>query len=114
MGGMRNIAGLYNKQSMEDHMKYVQTITSINVHPEGEATFHECATEVSIEEQGCGGYHIKLSQSSDNPMMEVICLDPEELDAVYAAAKQLLTQHNNDNGTTNTNKSVWSKCPKTV
>jgi len=111
---MRSIAGLCSKQSMEDHMKYVQTITSINVHPEGEATFHECATEVSIEEQACGGYHIKFAQSSDNPMMEEICLDPDELEAVYAAAKQLLTQHNNENHATNTSKSCQTKCSKTV
>ena len=95
-------------------MKYVQTITSINVHPKGEATFHECATEVSIEEQACGGYQVKFSQSSDNPMMEEICLDLDGLEMVYSAAKQLLTQHNNDNHATNTSKSCQAKCPKAV
>ena len=66
-------------------MKYVQTITS-------------------IEEHACGGYEIKFAQSSDNPMMEEIRLDPDALEAVYAAAKQLLTQHNNENHATDSGK----------
>ena len=82
-------------------MKYTQTIKTIIVYPEGEAWFHELATEVCIEDEG-GGYYVVLNQSPDNPELGQVRLDPEELDAVYAAAKQLLNQHNNnDNNTTN-------------
>ena len=94
-------------------MKYIQTIKSIMVYPEGEPWFHELATKVSLEDEG-GGYYVVLTQSLDDPEPAQVRLDLEELDAVYSAAKQLLTQHNNDNCTTNTNKSVWSKCLKTV
>jgi hypothetical protein len=81
-------------------MKYTQTIKTIIVYPEGEAWFHESATEVCIEDEG-GGYYVVLNQSPDNPELGQVRLDPEELDAVYAAAKQLLNQHNNnDNNTT--------------
>ena len=81
-------------------MKYTQTIQTIIVYPEGEAWFHELATEVCIEDEG-GGYYVVLNQFPDNPELGQVRLDPEELDAVYAAAKQLLTQHkNNDNNTT--------------
>ena len=99
---------------MEVHMKYVQTIKSIMVYPEGEPWFHELATEVSIEDEG-GGYYVVLTQSPDDPELGRVRLDPEEIDAVYAAAKQLLNQHNNnDNCTANTNKSCQAKCSKTV
>lgn len=86
-------------------MKYVQTIKTIMVYPEGEPWFHELATEVSIEDEG-GGYYIVLTQYPDKPELGQVQLDAEELDAVYAAAKQLLIQHNyhNDNCTTDTNK----------
>jgi predicted DNA-binding transcriptional regulator YafY len=94
-------------------MKYIQTIKSIMVYPEGEPWFHELATEVSLEDEG-GGYYVVLTQSPDCPELGQVRLDPEELEAVCAAAKQLLTQHNNDNCTTNTSKSVWSKCSKAV
>jgi hypothetical protein len=104
MGSMRSIAGLYSKQSMENYMKYVQTIKSIMVYPEGEPWFHELATEVSLEDEG-GGYYVVLTQSPDAPELGRVRLDPDELDAVYTAAKQLLNQHNytdinNDNDTT--------------
>ena len=98
MGSMRSTAGLYSKQSMENHMKYIQTIKSIMVYPEGEPWFHEFATEVSLEDEG-GGYYVVLTQSPDRPELGQVRLDPEELDAVYTAAKQLLTQHNNDYST---------------
>jgi hypothetical protein len=94
-------------------MKYIQTIKSIMVYPAGEPWFHELATEVSLEDEG-GGYYVVLTQSPDSPELGQVRLDPEELDAVYSAAKQLLTQHNNDNLSTNTSKSVWSKCSKAV
>ena len=80
-------------------MKYTQTIKTIIVYPEGEAWFHELATEVCIEDEG-GGYYIVLNQSPDNPELGQVRLDPEELDAVYAAAKQLLNQHNNNDSNT--------------
>jgi hypothetical protein len=91
MGSMRSFDGLYSKQSMEDHMKYIQTIKSIMVHPEGEPWFHELATEVSIEDEG-GGYYVVLTQSPDDPLPGIVRLDSDELDAVYSAAKQLLNQ----------------------
>jgi hypothetical protein len=97
---------------MEDHMKYVQTIKSIMVYPEGEPWFHELATEVSLDEGG--GYYVVLTQCPDDPQLGQIRLDPEEMDEVYSAAKQLLNQHNNDNGTTDTGKSCKTKCSKTV
>ena len=80
-------------------MKYTQTIKTIIVYPEGEAWFHESATEVCIEDEG-GGYYVVLNQSPDNPELGQVRLDPEELDAVYAAAKQLLNQHNNNDSNT--------------
>jgi hypothetical protein len=80
-------------------MKYTQTIKTIIVYPEGEAWFHELATEVCIEDEG-GGYYVVLNQSPDNPELGQVRLDPEELDAVYAAAKQLLNQHNNNDSNT--------------
>jgi hypothetical protein len=83
-------------------MKYTQTIKTIIVYPEGEAWFHELATEVCIEDEG-GGYYVVLNQSPDNPELGQVRLDPEELDAVYAAAKQLLNQHNNNNDNNTTN-----------
>jgi hypothetical protein len=45
-------------------MKYIQTIKSIMVYPEGEPWFHELATEVSLEDEG-GGYYVVLTQSPD-------------------------------------------------
>ena len=95
MGSMRSTAGLYRKQSMENHMKYVQTIKSIMVYPEGEPWFHELATKVSLEDEGggCYGCYVVLTQSSDAPELGQVRLDPDELDAVYSAAKQLLNQH---------------------
>jgi hypothetical protein len=90
---------------MENHMKYVQTIKTIVVYPEGKPWFHELATEVSIEDEG-GGYYVVLTQCPDKPEPGQVRLDAEELDAVYAAAKQLLIQHNyhNDNCTTDAGK----------
>jgi len=89
---MRSIAGLYRKQSMEDHVKYTQTIKSIMVYPEGERWDHELATEVSLEDEG-GGYYVVLTQCPDAPELGQVRLDPDELNAVYSAAKQLLNQH---------------------
>jgi len=81
-------------------MKYIQAIKSIIVYPEGEAWFHEFATEVCIEDEG-GSYEILLKQSPDHPVLSQVQLDLNGLEAVYSAAKQLLTQHkNNDNNTT--------------
>ena len=81
-------------------MKYTQTIKTIIVYPEGEAWFHELATEVCIEDEG-GSYEILLKQSPDHPVLSQVQLDLNGLEAVYSAAKQLLTQHkNNDNNTT--------------
>jgi hypothetical protein len=73
-------------------MKYTQTIKTIVVHPEGEAWFHELATEVCIEDEG-GGYYVVLTQSSNDPLPGIVHFDSDELDAVYSAAKQLLNQH---------------------
>jgi hypothetical protein len=73
-------------------MKYTQTIKTIVVYPEGEAWFHELATEVGIEDEG-GGYYVVLTQSPDDPLPGIVRLDSDELDAVYSAAKQLLNQH---------------------
>ena len=82
-------------------MKYIQAIKSIIVYPEKEAWFHELATEVCIEDEG-GSYEILLKQSPDHPVLSQVQLDLNGLEAVYAAAKQLLNQHNNnDNNTTN-------------
>ena len=94
-------------------LKYMQTIKSIMVYPKGEPWFHELATEVSINDEG-GGYYVILTQSPDRPEPGQVRLDPEELDVVYSAAKQLLTQHNNDNSTTDTSKPCQAKCSKTV
>jgi hypothetical protein len=84
-------------------MKYTQTIKSIIVYPEGEPLFHENATTVSIEDEG-GGYYLLFSQCPDRPEPGEIRLDAEELDLVYAAAKQLLNQHNNDSNSSNSNQ----------
>ena len=92
MGSMRSTVGLCRKQSMENHMKYVQTIKSIMVYPEGEPWFHELATKVSLEDEG-GGYYVVLTQCPDAPEPGQVRLDPDELNAVYSAAKQLLNQH---------------------
>ena len=94
-------------------MKYVKTIKSIMVYPEGEPWFHELATEVSLEDEG-GGYYVVLTQCPDSPEPAQVRLDPEELEAVYAAAKQLLTQHNNDDLPTYTGKLKQAKCSQTV
>jgi hypothetical protein len=110
---MRSTAGLYSKQSMEDHMKYTQTIKSIMVYPEGKPWFHELATEVSLEDEG-GGYYVVLTQSPDAPELGQVRLDSNELDAVYSAAKQLLTQHNNDYCTAYKDKPWATECPETV
>jgi hypothetical protein len=110
---MRSTASLYSKQSMEDHMKYTQTIKSIMVYPEGEPWFHELATEVSLEDEG-GGYYVVLTQSPDAPELGQVRLDSNELDAVYSAAKQLLTQHNNDYCTAYKGKPWATECPETV
>lgn len=84
-------------------MKYTQTIKSILVYPEGEPWFHELATEVSLEDEG-SGYYVVLTQSPNDPEPGQVRIEPEELDLIYSAAKQLLTQHNNDYHTTNTSK----------
>jgi hypothetical protein len=73
-------------------MKYVQTIKSIMVYPEGEPWFHELATEVSLGDES-NGYYIVLTQSPDTPEPGQVRLDPDELDGIYSAAKQLLNQH---------------------
>lgn len=81
-------------------MKYTQTIKTIIVHPEGEPLFDESATHVSIDDEGGGNYLI-FTQFPDDPEPGQIRLDPDELEQVYFAAQQLLTQHkNNDNNTT--------------
>jgi hypothetical protein len=80
-------------------MKYTQTIKTIVVYPKGEAWFHELATEVCIQDEG-GGYYVVLNQSPDVPEPGQVRLDPDELEAVYSAAKQLLTQHNNNDDDT--------------
>jgi hypothetical protein len=81
-------------------MKYTQTIKTIIVHPEGEPLFDESATHVAIDDEG-GGHYLIITQFPDDPEPGQIRLDPDELDAVYSAAKQLLNQHNNnDNNTT--------------
>lgn len=84
-------------------MKYTQTIKSILIYPEGEPWFHELATEVYLGDEGAGHFII-LKQSPDDPERGEVRIEPEELDLIYSAAKQLLTQHNNDNHTTNTSK----------
>ena len=73
-------------------MKYIQTIKSIIVYPEGQPWFHELATEVSLEDEG-GGYYVVLTQCPDAPELGQVRLDPDELNAVNSAAKQLLNQH---------------------
>lgn len=83
------------------------------VYPEGEPWFHELSTKVSLEDEG-DGYYVVLAQSPDRPELGQICLNPDELDAVYAAAKQLLTQHNNDDLPTYTNKLKQTKCSEVV
>ena len=80
-------------------MKYIQAIKSIIVYPEGEAWFHEFATEVCIEDEG-GSYEILLKQSPDHPVLSQVQLDLNGLEAVYSAAKQLLNQHNNNDSNT--------------
>ena len=94
-------------------MKYVQTIKSIMVYPEGGPWFHELATEVSLEGED-GGYYIVLTQSPDAPEAAQVRLDPSELDVVYSAAKQLLTQHNNDDLPTYTGELKQVKCSEIV
>jgi hypothetical protein len=81
-------------------MKYTQTIKTIIVHPEGEPLFDESATHVAIDDEG-GGYYLIITQFPDDPEPGQIRLDPDELEQVYFAAQQLLTQHkNNGNNTT--------------
>lgn len=80
-------------------MKYIQTIKTIIVHPEGEPLFDESATHVAIDDEG-GGHYLIITQFPDDPEPGQIRLDPDELEQVYFAAQQLLTQHNNDNDTT--------------
>lgn len=95
-------------------MKYVQTVKSIMVYPAGEPWFHESATEIALEDEG-GGYYVVLTQSPDVPELGQVRFDPEELDAVYAAAKQLLTQPYNDDYATAYKDSPWNtECPETV
>ena len=110
---MRSTASLCCKQSMEDHMKYVQAIKSIMVYPEREPWFHELATEVILEDEG-GDYYVMLAQSPDHPVLSQVRLDLDELDAVYSAAKQLLTQHNNGNLPTYTGELKQAECTETV
>jgi hypothetical protein len=98
---------------MEVSMKYIQTIKSIMVHPEGEPWFHELYTKVSLEDED-DGYYVVLDQSPHRPELGQICLNPDELDAVYSAAKQLLTQHNNDNPTTHKSLLRQTECTETV
>ena len=98
---------------MEVSMKYIQTIKSIMVYPEGQPWFHELATEVSLEDEG-GGYYVVLTQSPDAPEPAQVRLDPSELDVVYSAAKQLLTQHNNDDLPTYTGELKQFKCSEIV
>lgn len=83
------------------------------VYPEREPWFHELATEVSLEDEG-GGYYVVLTQSPDVPEPAQVRLDPSELDAVYSAAKQLLTQHNNDDLPTYTGELRQTKCSEIV
>ena len=94
-------------------MKYIQTIKSIMVYPKEEPWFHEFATEVSLEDEG-SGYYVVLAQSHDAPEPGQVRLDHDELDAVYAAAKQLLNQHNNDYCTAYKGKPWATECPETV
>ena len=83
------------------------------VYPKGEPWFHELATEVFLGDEG-GGYYIVLTQSPDAPELGQVRLDLDELDAVYAAAKQLLTQHNNDDFSTYANELRQTECTETV
>jgi hypothetical protein len=55
-----------------------------------------------------------LAQSPDHPVLSQVRLDLDELDAVYSAAKQLLTQHNNGNLPTYTGELKQAECTETV
>lgn len=94
-------------------MKYTQIIKSILVYPEGGPWFHELATEVCLDDESAGHF-IVLKQCPDDPERGQVRIEPEELDLIYSAAKQLLTQHNNDNLPTYTGELKQTKCFKAV
>lgn len=66
---------------------YETTITEITVCPHGKSpVYAESATHVRMEDEG-GGAFIVLEQNDQK-----VCLDPEELPLVLAAAQKLLNQ----------------------
>jgi hypothetical protein len=66
---------------------YKTTITEITTHPEQvNPIYAGSATRVRLEDEG-GGAFIVLQQNDQK-----VCLDPEELPLVMAAAQQLLSQ----------------------
>ena len=68
-------------------MEYAQTVTEITTSPKGEPLYSERATQIRLADEG-GGVFIVLGQESGE-----VRLDPEEIDLVHDAAKQLLAQH---------------------
>jgi hypothetical protein len=72
-------------------MKYMATITSVSVHPEGDnPVFAETATTIRLQDEG-GGYFIELGQGEGS-----IRLDAEEIDLVMNEAKKLLKNAKGD------------------
>jgi hypothetical protein len=73
-------------------MSYASTILKIAIHPDTEnPIFGECSTHVSVEDDA-GGAFIVLEQSNDEAKVGTVRLDPDELDLIVSASKQLLTQ----------------------
>lgn len=71
-------------------MAHKQTIIGIAVHPPGDSpVYGEAATHVLLDDEAAGPF-ILLRQAHDGIKPGEVRLDPEELDAVYDAAKRLI------------------------
>jgi len=73
--------------------RYITTTITVSIHPEGENPIYgDRATHVSVEDEAGGGFLV-IKQHGDSHEPGTVRLDPEELDAVAAAAKELISKY---------------------
>lgn len=72
-------------------MTYQMTVVAVAIHPACESPVHgERITRVALADEGAGAF-VRVSQLDDHGE-QCLHLDPEEIDFVAAAARQLIGQ----------------------
>lgn len=71
---------------------YKKTILTVAIHPEDvNPVFGESSTHISVQDDG-GGPFIRLFQCNDETENGTVKLDLQELELVFEAAKELVSQ----------------------